>query len=187
MSATDPLPISKIRFKAISRRWSDASNGRGLIHDDGSTATPTDKGWMLQIGAKLHGPFEYFDDARYFHANQKVSPWTLEVTQLHHEAMELADAADAALRQGLVERATALNRQAFEKEREAANSLADRPDLEPTRSILHRSAASLALLCNEIREAERLITFALSEDPPAEIAEELRDLLKNVYFHRHLN
>ncbi len=101
-----------------------------------------------------------------------------EVTQLHHDAMELADAADAAQRQGYPERAADLNRQAFEKEREVADTIADRDDLEPTRSILHRSAASLALICNEISEAERLITYALSTSPPVEIADELRDLLK---------
>ena len=109
-----------------------------------------------------------------------------DVTQLHHDAMELADAADVAQRHGQSERAADLNRQAFEKEREAANTIAGRDDLEPTRSILHRSAASLALMCNDIPEAERLITSALSTGPPAEIAEELRDLLENVYFHRHL-
>jgi hypothetical protein len=35
-----------------------------------------------------------------------------------------------------------------------------------------------------LREAERLIAVALSGDPPDEIAEELRDLLEQVYFDR---
>jgi hypothetical protein len=47
---------------------------------------------------------------------------------------------------------------------------------------LHRSAAALALECGVLREAERLIAAALSGDPPNEIAEELRDLLEQVYF-----
>ena len=57
------------------------------------------------------------------------------------------------------------------------------PDLgaEPSRSVLHRSAASLAEQCGEFREAERLIAVALSGNPPEEIAEELRDLLQQVY------
>jgi hypothetical protein len=52
------------------------------------------------------------------------------------------------------------------------------PDLsaEPTRSVLHRSAAALAVECGEAREAERLIAVALAGNPPEEIAEELRDL-----------
>ena len=91
-----------------------------------------------------------------------------------------------AQRQGDFEQADQLNRQAFEKEKQAANAVADNDDLEPTRSILHRSAASLALICNEIREAERLIAHALSAEPPEEIADELRDLLEEVYFERHL-
>ena len=60
-------------------------------------------------------------------------------------------------------------------------------EFEPTRSVLHRSAASLALECDETREAERLIGRALSGNPPDEIAEELRDLLEDVYFRRHLS
>ena len=109
-----------------------------------------------------------------------------KVTKLHHEAMDLAEAAAVAQRQGDFEHAAQLNRQAFEKEKQAANAVANRDDLEPTRSILHRSAASLALICKETREAERLIAHALSVDPPEEIADELRDLLEEVYFERHL-
>jgi hypothetical protein len=59
-------------------------------------------------------------------------------------------------------------------------------DYEPTRSVLLRSAASLAIDCGEFREAERLIAAALSGSPPEEIADELRDLLEQVYFNRHL-
>jgi hypothetical protein len=45
---------------------------------------------------------------------------------------------------------------------------------------------SLALDCNLIPEAEKLICTALIGRPPAEIAEELRDLLEQVNFQRHL-
>jgi hypothetical protein len=62
---------------------------------------------------------------------------------------------------------------------------ADQLGLELTRSILHRSAATLALECNELREAERLISRALSGFPPIDIAEELRNLLiEEIYSHR---
>jgi hypothetical protein len=57
--------------------------------------------------------------------------------------------------------------------------VADQFNLEPTRSVLHRSAAALALECSELREAERLIGRALAGNPPEEIANELRDLLLN--------
>ena len=100
--------------------------------------------------------------------------------------MEIADQAAVARRRGLLDLALRLTDQAFEMEREAAQTIESRLDLEPTRSVLHRSAASLALECNKSREAERLIGRALSGNPPEEIAEELRDLLEDVYFRRHL-
>jgi hypothetical protein len=59
-------------------------------------------------------------------------------------------------------------------------------ELEPTRSVLYRSAASLALDCSEFAEAERLIASGLAGYPPSEIAEELRDLYERVTFYRHL-
>jgi hypothetical protein len=59
-------------------------------------------------------------------------------------------------------------------------------DLEPTRSILHRSAANLAFQCGKLRDAEKLIAVGLSGSPPDEIADELRDLYEQVTFSRHL-
>lgn len=104
---------------------------------------------------------------------------------LHREAMRLADEADLLRKQGDARAARERLLQAFEHERRAAERSAADLSLEPTRSILHRSAASLALECGKLREAERLIAGALSGDPPDEIAEELRDLLEQVYFdHR---
>jgi hypothetical protein len=104
------------------------------------------------------------------------------VKDLHHEAMRLVDEAEAARRQGDSQLARERLREAFDRERQAADRVAGAMSLEPTRSVLHRSAASLALECGALREAERLIATALSGDPPEEIAEELRDLLEQVYF-----
>lgn len=109
------------------------------------------------------------------------------IAQLHRRAMELADAAAASRRRGFHDEALEHTRQAYQLEREAAREVENQLELEPTRSVLHRSAASLALECNEVREAERLIGRALSGSPPDEIAEELRDLLEDVYFRRHLS
>jgi hypothetical protein len=109
-----------------------------------------------------------------------------EIIELHGEAMELADKAAEARRLQDGARFLQLSRAAFEKEAAAAQRLVERFDLEPTRSVLLRSAASLALDCGEIRRAEQLISGALAGNPPEEIADELRDLLENVNFHRHL-
>jgi hypothetical protein len=69
---------------------------------------------------------------------------------------------------------------------EAAEQLRGDFDAEPSRSVLYRSAASLAMECGETREAEKLISIALIGNPPYEIAEELRNLLEQVNFERHL-
>jgi len=100
--------------------------------------------------------------------------------------MELASQAILAGKAGQRTDARILFREAFELERRAALLVAPDESLEPTRSVLLRSAASLALDCDDPREAERLIALALSGKPPEEIADELRDLYETVNFHRHL-
>jgi len=99
------------------------------------------------------------------------------VETLHREAMELVDQAILARQQGNSELVTRLSRSAFAKERAAADLIANQFDMEPTRSVLHRSAAVLAIECAELRDAERLIGRALAGNPPKDIADELRDLL----------
>ena len=59
-------------------------------------------------------------------------------------------------------------------------------DAEPSRSILHRSAATLAVDCGEFKAAERLIATALSGNPPEEIAEELKDLFIQINLRPYL-
>jgi tetratricopeptide (TPR) repeat protein len=63
---------------------------------------------------------------------------------------------------------------AFELERQAALAVAESE--EPTRSVLLRSAATLAMHAGQFREAEKMISTALAGDPPLEILDELRDL-----------
>jgi hypothetical protein len=101
---------------------------------------------------------------------------------LHHQAMELVDRAVLAKQQGDETGSLDLLRSAFEQERSAANLVADQLDFEPTRSVLHRSAASLAVECLQLREAERLIGRALAGNPPPDIADELRDLLLDAVY-----
>ncbi|MGA9381769.1 MAG: hypothetical protein WBV73_23655 [Phormidium sp.] len=108
-----------------------------------------------------------------------------DVETLHREAMELVDQAVLARQRGDAEAVIALSRAAFTKERAAADLVADRFDLEPTRSVLHRSAAVLAIECGELRDAERLIGRALAGNPPDDITDELRDLLlEEIYSQR---
>ena len=109
-----------------------------------------------------------------------------EINELHSNAMDHAEMAVVAKLKGDDEKALSSFNKAFDLERKAADLLVTHFDQEPSRSVLYRSAASLALDCGETREAERLVAAALAGNPPAEIAEELRDLLEQVYFHRHL-
>ncbi len=109
------------------------------------------------------------------------------IRKLHKEAMDLAEMALVAKLRGNLTQSDQLFRQAFEKESQAARLVPDEPSAEPTRSILYRSAATLALDCGEWREAERLIAAGLAGEPPEEIAEELRELFTTVRVQRYLD
>lgn len=97
--------------------------------------------------------------------------------------MDYADEADAAKRAGEGERARELFSQALELETQAAEFA----DAEPARSILYRSAATLALDCKLHRRAEILAATGLVGSPPSDIAEELRDVIDRANFERHLS
>ena len=107
-----------------------------------------------------------------------------DVEILHREAMELVDQAANARQRGDTNIAKELTKAAFAQEQAAANLVANLLDLEPTRSVLHRSAAMLAVECSVLREAERLIGRALAGYPPSDIANELRDLLLEEIYSR---
>lgn len=105
-----------------------------------------------------------------------------DIRSLHNEAMDLALQGDiAAARADGNDDACRYYAMAFEKEQEAALLADFLHNPEPGLSILYRSAASLALQCGKLREAERLVAKALSGNPSSEIATELRDLLHQIY------
>ncbi|MYK54054.1 MAG: hypothetical protein F4032_20045 [Gemmatimonadetes bacterium] len=99
--------------------------------------------------------------------------------KFHNKAMEVAFFADQERRRGNEKRATELFEQALELELKALDEITE--PVEPTYSILHRSAGWLALDCNKPRLAEQLACKALAGDPHPKIAEELRDLLAETY------
>ncbi|HEY0772021.1 MAG TPA: NB-ARC domain-containing protein [Sphingobacteriaceae bacterium] len=103
-----------------------------------------------------------------------------QIRQLHREAMDAAGLAFIAKRQGNEVEAFKLFRRAYELEVQAADLVVNDLSNEPTRSVLHRSAATLAIDCHEFREAERLIKVALAGNPPPEIVSELQELLEQV-------
>lgn len=106
------------------------------------------------------------------------------VKEYHDKAMDLTELALVARLRGDSEGALPIFEQALEAEVAAIESMDEY--VEPTFSILHRSAGTLALDCNQLRRAEKLAATALAKDPPPKIAAELRDLLERVHFQRHL-
>ena len=100
-----------------------------------------------------------------------------EVNEFHQGAMEFAEQALIARRQNDLISAQDFAFRAYLLEKQAA----DESQTEPTRSVLYRSAATLALDCKEYREAERLVATALAGSPPEAIATELREVLDAVY------
>jgi len=103
---------------------------------------------------------------------------------LHQEAMSIAQYAYQLRLMGKSEESKEKLKEAFYREREAAILAKD--SSEPTRSVLFRSAATLAFNSDCIRDAEEMVAYGLIGNPPDEIAEELRDLLEQVHFSRHL-
>ncbi len=69
------------------------------------------------------------------------------IRQTHQRAMDLAEEAQVARRAGDEEKARRQFRLAFFLEAMAANAAPDGNEAEPSRSILYRSAAALALDC----------------------------------------
>jgi len=103
------------------------------------------------------------------------------IRKLHNDAMRLYDQYFQAQDMGRMDIAGSLLREAFEMERDAAALTEPNFDLEPTRSVLHRSAATLALNCGDVEEAKRLAQIGLSGRPPREILHELRDVLADAW------
>ena len=114
--------------------------------------------------------------------NTQVDRDSVRAAELaHREAMEFVDAAFLARRSGDLHEERKCNRQALEKERQAANAIHDCYDLEPSRSVLYRSAAALAFCCDELEEAKRLVACGLAgQAVPIEIEQELQDLGQDI-------
>ena len=110
-----------------------------------------------------------------------------QIQDLHRQAMDLAEQADLKKLRGETSQAQELLQQALKLESEAAGMVANDITAEPTRSVLHRSAATLAVECGELSLAERLIARALAGAPPSGIAAELKDLFIQINLRNYLD
>lgn len=77
-------------------------------------------------------------------------------------------------------RVETLFRRALELETLAADSVSNSFELEPTRSVLHRAAASLALRIGDIETAKRYIAAAFQGNPPSKLRQELNEIRNQV-------
>lgn len=109
-----------------------------------------------------------------------------EIQNLHDEAMVWAEQAYLEKRKSTLEKAIELFLKAYALENSAAELAVQKNIPEPSKSVLIRSAASLAIECRKLAEAEKLICLGLAGDPPFELQNELRDLFEKVNFERHL-
>lgn len=111
----------------------------------------------------------------------------MDLRTLHTEAMDLAERAMIDRARGKMQAAKRHLLEALRKEETAAKHAVETGVPEPTRTILLKSAAHLAVDAGELRLAERLIGTALAGEPPEELAEELRSVFEEIGFHRHLD
>jgi hypothetical protein len=94
--------------------------------------------------------------------------------------MELFEAAVVARHAEDEGRMRSLLSDALKLECEAADSVADDYALEPTRSLLHRSAASIALKNFDTKTAKRYAEAGLKGNAPSEIKSELQILSEQI-------
>jgi hypothetical protein len=109
----------------------------------------------------------------------------LTVRALHNAAMEAAEHVWVAQRAPhlaplTADEIAALQRRAYRLEARAARKLRDRhgPDVEPSRGVLHRSAAWLALNAGYEEEAEELALEGLTSACHGCVVQELLDVLE---------
>jgi hypothetical protein len=94
--------------------------------------------------------------------------------------MQLFQAAIVARHEEDEARVRSLLTEALEFESEAADSVANDYTLEPTRSVLHRSAASIAFQIGDVKAARRYVEAGLKGNPPLEIKQELIALAQQI-------
>lgn len=93
----------------------------------------------------------------------------------HRAAMVAIDEAEAARRQNNEREERKLLGQALLYEKQAASEV--EPELEPTRSILYRSAAAIALRLGDVFETRTLALAALRGSPPPTVRDEVFEIL----------
>jgi len=103
---------------------------------------------------------------------------TDRLSDLHERAMALAESAFEARRLGQLAAASEAFHKALDLEKQAAELLPANLENEPSRSILFRSAATLALHAALPDEAVKLAAAGLLGSPPLGLKMELGEVLE---------
>ncbi len=106
---------------------------------------------------------------------------------IHKEAMDYSFKAKLALDNDDFLVSTELYKKAAELETQVAEFYFDKPELEPTRSILIRSAAFLNLKAGEIETAQKFIFFGLLNTSDVDIKQQLNDALEILVSLKNMN
>ena len=110
----------------------------------------------------------------------------MSFVDIHDRAMAIVDQAREAERAGDKRRRIDLLRDAYELEQQAARSLNPVPESEPTRTVLFRSASSLAFQAEDYQEACNLAFDGLTGNSPEEYAAELLEIATDAKFRMQL-
>lgn len=97
---------------------------------------------------------------------------------IHQKAMDFSFKAKQALEQGNYSAAFDLYMEAASLESKVAEFYFDKPDLEPTRSVVIRSAAYLNIKAGQIEQAKKFIFFGLLNTQDILIKEQLNNALE---------
>jgi hypothetical protein len=103
-----------------------------------------------------------------------------KINQLHEQAMDIAEKAFLAQQKGDNIAFVKLSKESFLLERAAAMLLKDKLEVEPSRSILFKSAAFLAFDAQEYQACRDMITYTLLGRPDAIIKTEMKALFLEV-------
>jgi hypothetical protein len=104
---------------------------------------------------------------------------------VHQEAMVLSSKAKEAMDAGRQVEAYELYRKAADLESSVAEFYFDKPELEPTQSVMIRSAAFLNLKAGQIEAAQKFIFFGLLHSKDELIRTQLNDALELSVSLRH--
>lgn len=103
-----------------------------------------------------------------------------DIRETHDMAMDLYELALLAARAGDAEKSLRLFNEALDRETAAADSVSDSYDLEPTRAILHRSAATIALRIGNTQKAKKYVEAGLAGSAPQDVRAEMIALREQI-------